>query len=502
MRLARRLILALVVGIALVMIANAYLRLKAESQAMDADSVRDLRMLGRGLGTAVEVLWRGEGEERARRFVRDVNQVRDEVEIRWISLEDLEAREILSRLEPKQRSAFFDLGREVHFERDDEHGDPRRYSYTPIIVGNGRPVAAVEISESRAAEDEFLRSSQRIVLATAIGVVIVCSLIAIAVGVWFVGRPMRLLADKARRVGTGDLSGPLVLRQNDEIGELATEINAMCDRLAEAKRAAAEAAEARIAAIEQLRHADRLKTVGQLASGVAHELGTPLNVVSGHARMVASGELSAPEAKRSAAVIAEQADRMTEIIRQLLDFARRRTAQTEMIDLADVTARTIHMLSPLADRARVAIRLERPNTPVPIDAHGGQIRQALTNLVMNAVQAMPDGGEVVVRVAIGRPRPGRGRPDGDLAIIEVADRGVGISPAHLPHIFEPFFTTKDVGEGSGLGLAVAYGIIQDHGGWIDVDSRPGEGARFFVYLALADGARRGITGWSSQPVAS
>src|SRR5690606_18458920 len=119
----------------------------------------------------------------------------------------------------------------------------------------------------------------------------------------------------------------------DEVGELAEEINAMCERLAEAQEQTARATEARIKAMEQLRHVDRLRTVGQLASGVAHELGTPLNVVSGHAGMIRAGDLPPEDVIASASVIAEQTRRMASIIRQLLDFSRRTGAMLEEADV-------------------------------------------------------------------------------------------------------------------------------------------------------------------------
>jgi two-component system, NtrC family, sensor kinase len=140
-----------------------------------------------------------------------------------------------------------------------------------------------------------------------------------------VGRPTRRLRDFARRTGTGDLGGSLRAQQRDEIGELAAEMNRMCERLREANDRLQRETAARIGAIEQLRHTDRLRPVGTLASGIAHELRTPLNVVAGRAKMVASGEVIGAEATDSCRIIVDQVDRIAKIIRQLLDFARRRS---------------------------------------------------------------------------------------------------------------------------------------------------------------------------------
>src|SRR5208283_4365944 len=165
-------------------------------------------------------------------------------------------------------------------------------------------------------DERFKTEMVQIVQRTAIGALVAILSIAV-VGFTFVGRPMRRLVDKARRIGAGDLSGPLDLRQHDEIGVLAHEMNEMCDRLRAAQKKLAEETERRLAAGEQLRHADRLTTVGKLASGVAHELGTPLNVIEARASMIANGETTPEESVTCARAVVRGTERMTRIIRQL-----------------------------------------------------------------------------------------------------------------------------------------------------------------------------------------
>ncbi|MEW6269173.1 MAG: histidine kinase dimerization/phospho-acceptor domain-containing protein [Thermodesulfobacteriota bacterium] len=370
MRLARKLILALVVAIFAVMACNAYLRLRSQVHFFDVESERDLRATARALASGTEAVRRYDGEERARRFVQEVNLLREEIDLRWLWLEDLGVSELPPGLSPAHVDDL-ERGTEVTFVRDADSGQ-RRYLFWPLLLDGQRP-AALELSESLRHEQSFIRTSQLTILLTALGVAMVCALIATAVGVWFVGRPMRLLSEKARRVGAGDLSGPLILRQRDEIGELAHEINAMCERLAEAQRQTRLETEARIQAIEQLRHVDRLRTVGQLASGVAHELGTPLNVVSGHAGMIRSGELSSEELARSAGVIVEQTRRMTAIICQLLDFSRRTGPKLAETELRALVARTVEMLSPLAEKSGVTMTLARGGEGARVRADHNQL---------------------------------------------------------------------------------------------------------------------------------
>src|SRR5262249_23213306 len=205
-----------------------------------------------------------------------------------------------------------------------------------------------------------------------------CGLLATLLHMRLVGRPLRLLRDKARRAGSGDFSSPLVLRQRDEMGELATELNAMCDRLAEANRRAAAETEARVAALEQLRHTERLALVGQLAAGVAHELGTPIGVISARAELIASGAAPAPTGK-SGRIILEQADRMTGIIQQLLDFSRRRGPKMELANLVRVTEQTLDLITPVAERARVTIDYAA-GRPVFARVDTSQIEQVLANV--------------------------------------------------------------------------------------------------------------------------
>ena len=354
MKLARKLIVALCLAIFVVMALQAWIRLQSQERYFAADSARDLRATARAIASGTEAVWRYDGEGRAQRFVQEVNLLSEDIELRWVWIDEegIAANPLLLGDDDVDQLRS---GGAVSVVRDASDG-PRRFLYWSLPLGDVRP-AALEISESLDPEQSFIRTSQLTIVGTAFVVALLCGLTTTALGVWFVGRPMRLLSEKARRVGAGDLSGPLHLRQRDEIGELATEINAMCERLAASQAQSAREADARIHAIEQLRHADRLRTVGQLASGVAHELGTPLHVVAGHAGMIRANELTRDETIASAEVIAEQAQRMTAIIRQLLDFSRRTARRLADDDVGAVAAGTLDLLGPFAEKRGVTLRL-------------------------------------------------------------------------------------------------------------------------------------------------
>jgi signal transduction histidine kinase len=253
--------------------------------------------------------------------------------------------------------------------------------------------------------------------------------------------------------------------------------------LIEARTRVETETKARIVALEQLRHADRLSTVGKLASGIAHELGTPLNVISGRASMIATKEVEGAESIESARIVVQSADRVTGIIRQLLDFARRRGPQRAEEDLGAIAQQTTSLLRTLAGKKRVTLEVAgEPHVVADVDS--AQLQQALTNLVVNAIQAANQGGNVSVTLGAERatPPPDVGGDERETAFLRVKDDGPGMSDEVLAHVFDPFFTTKGVGEGTGLGLSVAWGIARDHGGWIAAESAPGEGATFTLHL--------------------
>jgi signal transduction histidine kinase len=203
--------------------------------------------------------------------------------------------------------------------------------------------------------------------------------------------------------------------------------------------------------------------------------------------MIVTGGQRPEETVETARIIAAQVDRMVRILRQLLDFARRGQSVKQAVELKAIAERTTSLLETLAHRHGIIIELSCARGETSVRADPPQVEQVLTNLIINGIQAM-DGG--VLRVNVERlretPPPDHGGSPGDFIRVEVRDEGSGIAPELLPRVFEPFFTTKPVGEGTGLGLSVAYGIVRDHGGWMSVSSEPGAGTVFSVHLPAVE----------------
>lgn len=311
-------------------------------------------------------------------------------------------------------------------------------------------------------------------------------LVAIAAATWLyarrvVGRPLQGLREAVDRVIAGDLGTALPMGQPGEIGDLAYRMNEMTARLrhmqSELHRREGE-----------LRHSEKLATVGQIAAGLAHEIGTPLGVIAGRARtVVRKGETNDPAVvAKNAQIIADQADRIRTIIQQLLDFSRHGNAIREPTHLNDVIEKALAFIAERLERAHVRLTKQFDLDLPVVRANANEIQQVCLNLALNAVDAMPRGGELLVRTARTSARKAGlelAQPL-ECALLEISDTGIGITPEHRDHIFEPFFSTKTGTGGSGLGLAVSLGIVRDHEGWIEVASRASAGTTFRVFLPL------------------
>ena len=240
---------------------------------------------------------------------------------------------------------------------------------------------------------------------------------------------------------------------------------------------------------EQLRQSQKLEAIGRLAGGVAHDVNNILMSIMGAADLLLMQMTPDDSARDEANEIKQAVDRGAGLTRQLLAFSRRQPTRPRLFALGDVVRGMETMLRRLIV-AQVDFEIVVPASPLNVIADSGQIEQVVLNLVVNARDAMPDGGRVTVRLEeIELDENGAatfvdGRP-GRYARLSVADTGRGIDAATRAKLFEPFFTTKEHGKGTGLGLSIVYGIVKQSGGYITVTSEPGRGATFFIYLPLA-----------------
>ncbi|RAL20102.1 histidine kinase [Lujinxingia litoralis] len=488
MRLTFKITLLFIGGICLIMAWQGYSRIDRESGLFEAQMRRDHYALGQPLAVMVGYAREEFGEDFALELVERSNQASERLRVRWVWAQ----RGTLERLRPEaplELNGLLEQGRAVSWIDRDQVEAGRLYTYVPVVVEGGR-IGAVELSESFEREQAYVRASKWRIMWTTLLMLLMAAGLATVTGLLFIARPVDRLVARARAIGQGDLKSPLVLEGHGELSVLAREMNLMSGQLAEASEKLEDETAARIAALQQLRHVDRLKTVGTLAAGLAHELGTPLNVISMRSAMIEDGEVEGDEVTRNARIISEQTERITRIIRQLMDFARVRHLSKTRLEVGPVVEQAIELIRPLAEKAQVQMALQAEAQAFASDVDADQLTQVLTNLLVNALHACRGQGGGEVRVDLGAVRRRHPEledaPERDFVRVEVSDDGVGMSPEALEQIFEPFFTTKAVGEGSGLGLSVSYGIVREHGGWIEVTSIEGQGSTFGVYLPIEE----------------
>jgi signal transduction histidine kinase len=230
---------------------------------------------------------------------------------------------------------------------------------------------------------------------------------------------------------------------------------------------------------EQLVQSGKMAAVGTLTSGIAHELNNPLNNIglTTEALLEDFESYTDDDRQRMLAQIYTQVERASSTVKNLLDFTRKdRSAFTALV-VSDTVRSAVRLVSNEAMLGGVTWDLKLEGDAPPVRGNPHDLQQVFLNLFLNAIQAMPEGG--VIRVEV--------HPDGDSFVrVDVADTGVGIAAEHLDEIFDPFFTTKNPGEGTGLGLSVSHSIIEKHGGRVEVESEPGTGTTFSVYLPTAE----------------
>ena len=486
MKLTLKLVCIVLAVTVLVLSIAGYLRVQREVNTFQSTMVQDGRLLGKIIESMLADVWQTQGQARVLQLLEDANASTHRFHFSWIPLESLTTALDRAGVDQQQHAALL-RGDRVVVKTHDTQGQATLSVYIPVTVGSEVP-GVIEAVQSLAGVQRYVHKTILETLGVCSALVVLSGCLLLLVGVALIGRPMRSLIEKARRVGAGDLEHPLQVHTHDELAEVARALNHMCVQLKTSQAEVHTEMEARLHTLEQLRHADRLKTVGSLASGIAHELGTPLNVVSGRANLIASGRLSSSEVADSVRIIKEQVQRMTLIIQQLLAFARRKSPRRVAVDLRSLVQHTLDMLKSLAAQQHAVLTLTADSAPILVRVDTGQIQQVLMNLVTNAWQAMPAGGEVAIAVSstTAQPPPGLAPPAQRYACVSVTDQGVGIPAADLQYIFDPFFTTKDVGQGTGLGLSIAYGIVQDHGGWIDVCSQAGQGTRMSVNVPMEE----------------
>jgi signal transduction histidine kinase len=320
-------------------------------------------------------------------------------------------------------------------------------------------------SQTLAAKSQQLSNVR--LLATA-ALLLVALGIAVAIG-WQFTKPVGELASAARRVADGDLKFRVEVERHDEIGQLAATFNEMIEGL-EHKRELED----------RLNQSERAAVIGRLTQAIAHEIRNPLNVINLSIDHVASKY--APEDRnrreqltRRLASIKDEISRLNRMLSDLLNYGRPARLAIEPVDMGELVKETLALVRPQAEEQRVDLRFEMDGTPAEVQGDRERLKSCLSNIAINALQAMPNGGHLTARIE---------RSDGQVKIA-ISDSGIGISEEGLAKVFEPYYSTKQTG--FGLGLAVTKWILEQHRGSIEVESSMGKGTTFTIRLPKANG---------------
>jgi signal transduction histidine kinase len=359
---------------------------------------------------------------------------------------------------------------------------PVLYYIVPLRGRRGGVEAALEIVQLASGVEERVRAARWDVVFR-LGTLLVS--VALLTGFILqrqVLRPLARLMDGIRRLDQGVAAAPLPVERPDELGRVAAAFNTMAEHLDSARAKLLEETERALELERQVRHAQTVAVAGRLATALAHEVGTPLNIISGRAETVLRGLPADDRRRDELTVIIDQIDRICGMIRSLLDTVRPAKPEIQRVDIAPVVTGLAPLLRHAARVKAVALETDVPASLPTVLADPNQLQQIVINLVVNAVEATPDGGTVRIAATTAEHE---GRPG---VHVVVRDSGPGIPADLRARVFQPFFTTKPPGHGTGLGLTICRDIVKEHGGTIAVDDAPEGGAAVVIWLPVAESA--------------
>lgn len=473
MRIVPRLTLALAATGVLALTIYAAVALSTEEGDLRAAVAREMKLLARSLQVAIENALRDDQARDIAETLTRLEVVEPDVDI---AVHDLQghvrsassgARTGTAVEDEVVRQALRDNAMVVRFLP--EGGLDRLLVATPLRTDEGALIGGLSLGKPLDTLTSDLSRTRLAVLVLVAAFAGSALVVGLALGRWFVGRPLERLLRAMERARGGDLHPGLPMARPDEIGLVAREFSRLLGALEVAQREREREEALRREAERTLEHADKLITVGRLSARFAHEIGSPLQVLVGRAQAITETAGVPDKVARHASLIAEQGHRIVQIVRDLLAWTRPPGAP-----VPTRVSREVHAITTLleleAKRRSVALRERIDADEVVVACRPGQLQQVVFNLVKNALAATPEGGDVCVVIA----------REGAEVVLAVEDTGPGIPPEVLARLFEPFFSTRLDDGGVGLGLTVVRGIVDEHGGKVEVGAREGGGSRFLV----------------------
>jgi two-component system, NtrC family, sensor kinase len=482
MRLFSKIYTFLLIGLVAILVIEGNIHYEWAIRQFDRNMMEQAETTGRIIAGMVARVWLEAGADQAWACIADASRAEPRMTFSWLWFD--EATSVWARAN-QPTPALVPWGTATSFIAIDDQHRQRRFTLVATEVPGDRQ-GGLLISQSMQPLADY---SRKMLIRTLLITVLLAltSALIIYLFIYFkIHQPLEQLSRKAIEIGRGNLAADLDLKGENELVSLARAMNDMCTRLLIAKEKIHFEYLARLKTLEQLRHTEKLSTIGQISAGIAHEMGTPLNVVDGRAKMIISEALEKAEIVRCAEIIRNQAEKMTRIIRQLLDFSRKKKAGPKTREnLAELVHQVFQLLRPIAARQQIDLHMRSaPDSRLHSRVDAQQIQQVLMNVILNGIQASPVGSHVLVELTNTMLKSMIHTDDQlrEYIRIEVLDEGSGI-PEHLfAEVFTPFYTTKQIGLGTGLGLSISRELLEEHGGWIEVKNRSVQGAHFSIFL--------------------
>jgi signal transduction histidine kinase len=472
-QLSTKLTLCLAVTSTLILGAYGLIQLREEERDLRSTAEHDLRLFGAAVGLSVEQSMRRASDADVERTLQELEKRDPAVDVLVFDpAAQLTASSwgaASSRGLVESRVADVVASNEAHLYFTGPNGMSNLVGVFPLRDIAGRSLGAVAVVWPLDELRRDLAATRRTAIQSLASLVASTTAVGWLLALVFVRRPMRRLTEGMKAVEAGNWVTRVSPHGGEEVGAAIAEFNSMVQQLREARLQLIAGSEARERLEAELQRLDKLATLGQLSAGLAHEIGSPLQVLNGRARSIAARTDIPADVARSAGIIDEQSDRIARIVEQLLHLTRRSPAQMRTISLSSTVQAIVDLMETEARRRNVTLRFEHEPDLPPVLADPDQVQQVAMNLITNALRAAPPaGGSVVVQVG----RPGRDTAPGvETAVhLTVADNGAGLPPDTARQMFEPFFTTWKERGGTGLGLAIVRSIVTEHGGSIDVAS--------------------------------
>jgi len=460
-------------------------QLRTESENLRDDVENETRLLAYSLLVAVENALRDQQKEDVQELLQQIERLKPSIDVRiYIQNRNIigSGAESLSwpaEIEPLLLPSAQDGKIKLFYFPADEP-DFLVLSLPFNKTSNAMP-GNLAVVRSLQKMKEDLSKTKTSILLSFFSFILFTSLLCFALGHLYISRPLQELrqAMLAFRNGT-DPPEPLPVTGNDELASVRQEFNRMTAELFSAYRRLDEETLQRRQLQRALQNADKMITIGQLSAGLAHEIGSPLQIINGRARALAGEGDDLREVRRIAAILVDQTDRITRIVQRLLEFSPRCTSEPVWCDVVRAIAEVIDMLSFEARRQGVNVSFTHPEALPLLLINQDSIQQIVLNLLSNALSAIAGTGFIHIDLA----QSSIVYADTKIPALQltVSDTGSGIAAEHLPHLFEPYFTTRGKQGGTGLGLAVVKTLVTEMGGTVVAETEAGQGSRFIVRL--------------------